>query len=204
MQAAILCMMVALAGCTLHASRQAAPPPAPTPEAAVKQSPAPPLSIPQTSAVLPSPQPVNPDAIPRDPPPREPLPAEKAEVPAARTPPKAGGLRAKQTDTAGTSAPPETEEPAAPAPAVSERAPLQPILSSDQQNQLKSAIAGRKRDVNNLLNKANEHAGNDQTLIDRIHSFLKLSDDAAQRGDYTQADALSERALVLAQELQVE
>ena len=52
--------------------------------------------------------------------------------------------------------------------------------------------------------KAGEHADNDKTLVDRIKSSLNLADEAEKRGDYTQADALLQRALVLAQELKVE
>ena len=123
---------------------------------------------------------------------------------------KATVQQAKQPDTSGTTDAPdpaatqEPEQPAAAAPAASETAPFQPIMSAEQQNQLKTAIATRRRDIVNLLTKAGEHPDNDKTLVDRIKSSLNLADDAEKRGDYTQADALLQRALVLAQELKVE
>ena len=88
--------------------------------------------------------------------------------------------------------------------AASETAPFQPIIPADQQKQLQNAITARKRDVLSLLAKAGEHGGNDKTLVDNIKLFLNLAEDAEKRGDFTQADNLSERALVLAQELKVE
>jgi hypothetical protein len=204
MRVAILCLMVALAGCTLRANRQASTPPAPNPDA-VKPVVQPPLSIPQTSARLPSPQDVNPAAIPPEEPPEEPAAApEKADTqPPSKNNTKraAGPPPAKPAETPAT---PEPEAPAAAAPVVSETAPFQPIISTEQQNKLKTSIASRRSDIAALLAKAGEHPGNDQTQIDRIHSFLKLSEEAAQHGDYTQADALAERALILAQELKVE
>ncbi len=203
MRGAIPCLMVALVGCTMHANRQVSLPPAPN-IAAVKQAPDPPLSIPQTSAALPSPQLIDPAAIPQEHPPQEPPAVEKAEAPAAPIAPKTNGPRTKQTDTTGTQVPPDTEEPAAPAPVPSEQAPFQPIMPLAQQNQLKNSILSRKREIASLLLKASDHPGNDQTLVDHIKSFLKLADEAEQRGDFTQADNLSERALILAQELKVE
>jgi len=199
--------MVALAGCTLHANRQPTPPPAPTAEV-VKPAPDPPLSIPQTSASLNTPREWNAAAIPIDQTPDTPAP-KKVEVSAPTHPPRAAVQQAKQLETSGTTDAPdpaatqEPEQPAAAAPAASETAPFQPIMSAEQQNQLKTNIATRKRDIQSLL-KAGEHADNDKTLVDRIKSSLNLADEAEKRGDYTQADALLQRALVLAQELKVE
>ena len=211
MRGAILCLMVALAGCTLHANHQASLPPAPKPDV-VKPAADPPLSIPQTSASLNTPREWNAAAIPIEQPQEPPAP-EKVDV----LPPvkgnqqhKAAVQQAKQPETSGTTETPdpagtqEPEQPAATAPAANETAPFQPIMPAEQQNQLKAAIATRRRDIQSLLNKAGEHPDNDKTLVDRIKSSLNLADDAEKRGDYTQADALLQRALVLAQELKVE
>src|ERR1017187_9235574 len=62
---ATLLLIVPLVGCTLGASKQAAVPPPPKPAAVQPPAPDPPLSIPQTAVTLPSPQLVNPDAIPK-------------------------------------------------------------------------------------------------------------------------------------------
>jgi hypothetical protein len=176
----------------------------------VKPAPDPPLSIPQTSASLNTPREWNAAAIPTEPQPAPPAP-EKVDVPPTKgNPHKATGLPAKPLDTPGATETPdpagtqEPEQPAATAPAANETAPFQPIMPAEQQNQLKTTITTRRHDIVNLLNKAGEHPDNDKTVIDRIKSFLNLADEAEKRSDYTQADALLQRALVLAQELKVE
>ena len=189
-----LCLME-LAGCTLRGQKQAVAPPPPKPAVVQPPAPEPQLSIPQTVVQLPSAQPVNPDAIP--PAPVGPPPAaEKAETTIAPKPAR----RASPPKPVET----EAEAPAA-APAVEEPAPFQPILSGEEQKRLQGAIETRKREIDERLTRAKGRlSDHDRTLVDRINSFLTLSAKAAQRGDYTQADALSERALILARELQVE
>ncbi|HVN05117.1 MAG TPA: hypothetical protein VMT86_11905 [Bryobacteraceae bacterium] len=197
----ILCVVtlaVALTGCTLGSAKQPATPPPPA-AAAAQATPEGPLSIPQTTVVLPSPQPVNPDAIPKIPAAAAPAP-EKAETaaPAPRTPRRAAAPKPEQ----------ETEadnQPAAPVAAPPEQPPIQPILSPDEQKRIKTAIDGRRREIQDWLNKAKSHqTKQNQSLTDRINSFLTQEQEAEQRGDLTQADALSERAMVLARELQVD
>lgn len=105
--------------------------------------------------------------------------------------------------------PVETEAetpPAAPStPQVQEPAPFQPILSGEEQKRIQGAIESRKREIDDRLTRAKGHlTEHDKSLVERITSFITLSTQAAQRGDYTQADALSERALILAREIQVE
>ena len=189
----LLFMLVVLAGC-VHNRHQAAVPPTPQPVAEQKPEPEPQLSIPQTVVHLPAAQPVNPDAIP-------PVPAGPPPAP----------------EKAGTSVPPrparrasppkqaETEAESPPATTAQEPAPFQPILSAEEQRRLQGAIEVRRREIDGRLVRAKGHlSDHDKSLVDRINSFLTLSAQAAQRGDYTQADALSERALILARELQVE
>jgi len=190
--------LAGLAGCTLHGNQQAAAPPPPKPAAAPQPAPEPQLSIPQTAVQLPSAQAVNPAAIPEAPA-GPPPPPEKPETaasprPVRRTsPPKPAEA--------------EVETPPA-APAVStaqEPAPFQPILSGEEQKRIQEAIGARRREIDERLNRAKGHlTDHDKSLVERINSFLTLSSQAAQRGDYTQADALSERALILARELKVE
>jgi hypothetical protein len=207
MRAAVVCLAVALAGCTLRGSRQPAIPPAPTADLA-KPAPDPPLSIPQTSASLNTPREWNAAAIPYE---ESPIPStsEKVEVAPAARKIRTAGPSTKPPETAGPpdspdpAATPEAE-PAAAAPPESDTAPFQAIMPAEQQTQLKTTLATRKHDILSLLTKAADHGGSDQTLIDRIKSSLKLAEDAAQHGDYTQADDFSKRALLLAQELKVE
>ena len=193
-------MVALLAGCNLRGHKQAAVPPPPKP-ASQQPGPEPQLSIPQTSVTLPAAQNVNPGAIPPAPP--EPQTTdEKAEAPPdnkkppRRTVPAAGATKPE----------PEPEQAPAPTETAVEQPPFQPILGSAEEKRLQDAIAERRRDIAGRLTRVkglrlSEH---DQGLVDRIKSFLRLSADAAERRDYTQADALCERAQILARELQVE
>ena len=189
-------LIVSLAGCTLHQKKQAAVPPPPKPAAI-----APPVaepqaySLPQTSVVLPSPQPVNPDAIP-------PLTSaasqasDKAEAPSAapRVPRRAGGA-AKAGAEQETEAPAAADEPPPPQP------PFQAIVTPEEQKQIATNIETRKKEINERLDRAKRLPGTNQTLVQRIHTFLTQMEEARQHGDYAQADSLSERALILAREL---
>lgn len=183
-----------LSGCTLTAGKKSAVPP-PPPPAVAPPAPEPPLSVPQTSVVLPSPQPVNLDAIP---------PIETAQKAAPeKTEPAAAPPRAARRPAPARQEPePEADAPAAPPP---EQPQIQPIVSADEQKRIRSAIESRRREIGEWFNRAKSHTSNhNQDLIDRINSFLNQSSQAERRGDYTQADVLSERALILARELQVD
>jgi hypothetical protein len=88
---------------------------------------------------------------------------------------------------------------------VQEQAPIQPILSGEEQKRIRDAIEARKREISEKLGHAKAHlSSHDQSLLDRIKTFLAQCGEAEGRGDYSQADALSERALILARELQGE
>jgi hypothetical protein len=200
----LILLVVPLVGCMLHASKQAATPPPPKPAAVQPPAPEAPLSIPQTAVTLPSPQWVNPDAIPKVQVAQE-LPAPgKTEAPPAPHAPKHSAAAPPKPEPE-----PEAETPAPaappPAPAVQEQAPIQPILSADQQKHIQSTIETRKREIEEKLGHAKGGlSSHDKSLVERIQSFLAQCGQAELRGDYSQADALSERALVLARELQGE
>jgi hypothetical protein len=187
-------LILPLAGCTLGATKQAATPPPPKPAAVQPPAPDPPLSVPQTAVTLPDPQPVNPDAIPSAPVAQAPAP-EKIEAPAAP--------RAARRNAASPPKPDESDPP--PTPAVQEQAPIRPILTGDEQKRIQATIEGRKREIADRLARAKGRSSSrEQSLVDRIKTFLAQCAQAEQRGDYSQADALSERALILARELQGE
>lgn len=193
----LVLIMAPLAGCTLGASKQAALPPPPKPAAVQPPAPEPQLSVPQTAVTLPSPQPVNPDAIPAVAAVQAPAP-EKADPP----PPTRASRR---TNAVAPKPEPETEAETTQAPAAPEQAPIQPILSGDEQKRMHEAIDSRKREIEGRLNRAKAHLSeHDKSLVERIHSFLAQCAQAEQRGDYSQADALSQRAAILAQELERE
>jgi hypothetical protein len=196
---ALILLIVPLVGCTLSAGKQAAVPPPPKPAAVQPPAPEPQLSIPQTAVTLPSPQPVNPDAIPS---------VQAAQAPAPEKPEAPPAPRASRRTAAGPPKPepePEAEPEGPPTPAAQEQAPIQPILRGDEQKRIEDAIDTRKREIADKLGRAKRHlSSHDKSLVERINSFLAQCDQAAKRGDYSQADALSERASILARELQVE
>jgi len=199
LRAALILLIVPLVGCTLGASKRAAVPPPPSPAAV--QPPAPeaaPLSIPQTAVTLPGYQEVNPDAIPQ-------VATAQASAPEKPEPPPAA-THTKPRVAAGPPKPEPEDEPETPAaPAVPEKAPIQPILTGEEQKKIQDAIDGRKREIDEKLNRAKGHpSSHDQPLVERIHSFLTQCAEAEKRGDFAQANALSERALILARELQSE
>jgi hypothetical protein len=197
---ALILSIVPLAGCTLGAAKQAAAPPPPNPAAVQPPAPEQPLSIPQTAVLLPSPQQLNPDAIP------PPVPAAPAAPPVKPDPPVAAQKSHRAATPVKQDPEPEAEPEAPPtaAPVVQEQAPIQPILSGEEQRKIQNAIDGRKHTIAETLNRAKHLSQHDQSQVDRIHSFLAQCEDAEKRGDFSQADALSQRALILSQELQVE
>ncbi|HEY1336103.1 MAG TPA: hypothetical protein VGF59_01270 [Bryobacteraceae bacterium] len=197
-------LALSLSGCILGGKPktvQAAPTPKPA-AAAPKPPPPPPLSIPQTQVTLPPAQPVNPDALATAPP----------EEPAGGTPApprptnRRGTPRPQQTPTQA----PETPPPAAtvpagpPAPAPEAPRPkIEEIVPAAEQKQLQeSAVAGR-REARQILDQMRGHRlnGTQKTLRSNIESFLNLSEQAEKRNDMRSAQALAERALVLAREL---
>jgi hypothetical protein len=158
--------------------------------------PEPQLSIPQTAVTLPSPQEVNPEAIP--------VVTAQVSVPEKTDPPPPPRV----TRRAAGPPKPEAEaepEPPAPAPALPEQAPIQPILNGDQQRHIEDAILARRKETMAKLEHAHKPLSkHDEDLVDRITTFLTQCEQAREHGDLSQADALSERALILAREIQVE
>jgi hypothetical protein len=199
--ATLLLMTMALAGCMLRANKQADAPPPPKPAAVQPPAPEQPLSISQTSVTLPDPQEVNPEAIPKAPAVQEvPAPGKTDPPPVPRATRRAATGPPKQE------ADPEPEAPP-PTPAVLEQAPIQPILSGDAVKKIQSAIGDRKKEIADKVSRARAKgrlSTHEQSLVDHIQSFLEQCDQAGLRNDYSQADALSERAVILARELQVE
>lgn len=188
-------MLVCLSGCALRGKKAVPPPPPPKPAAPAAAAPAGPLSIPQTRVELPPPQPLDIRAL--DTGPQEPVAVEPPEAAPA---PKAPRKPAPAPVPATTGPQPETP---APQPAVEERPRLQEIVSPEEKRRLTEEIAARKREINDVLGQVSHRALSEEerSTVERIRSFVQLSDQAAGRGDMRQAEALSERALVLAREL---
>ncbi len=142
---------------------------------------------------LPPPQPVNPDAVA--------LPAPKSEAgarPSTQPRGRFAGPRRRNRK-------PETPVPAAPtpAPADAELAPVQEVLTADERKRFKDSADARKTEIRQLLTQIKSHrlTAEANREVKRIQSLVAQSDDVEKRGDMRQADALAERALILAREL---
>jgi outer membrane biosynthesis protein TonB len=187
--ALILALSALLAGCALQAKKPATPaaPAAPAP-AAKPPAPPPPLSIPQTHVEIPPPQPVSEEALaagqtpPDEPEPVAPPRPVKRSAPAANPRPEAA----------------PAEEPA--------RAPIQEVLSFAERKQLQDSTAEHKREIRHLVELARSRRldSHETGVVARIEGLVKLSGDAEAKGDLREADALAQRALVLAKDLDSE
>jgi hypothetical protein len=184
--------MVLQSACALNGQPKAtvatAAPPQPK-AAETKPGPAPePLSAPQTQVQLPPPQPVNPDVL------LPPRPDEPAAAPVPARPARRASPPQPK---------PETPAPANAAPAETELAPVQELLTADERKRYQESADGRKSEIRQLLMQAKSHrlTAEQNREIKRIQSLVAQSDDVEKRGDMRQADALAERALVLSREL---
>ena len=189
---------IVLAGCSLRGkpAKTAIVPAAPKPVAAPALAPPPsaPLSIPQTRVELPKPQPVDPAALatePRPPELREPDP-----------PPAVAPARPRRTS--------QPASPAAAAPAAAATPPPEPretfqeIVSPAELKRLQDQALARRREANQILDQLSRRqlTGAEQGVAATIRNFLALSEEAEKHNDPRQANALAERAQILAKELQ--
>jgi hypothetical protein len=80
------------------------------------------------------------------------------------------------------------------------------VLSADESKHLQDSAAEHKREIRRLVEQAHLRHLSDPELsaVARIEGMVKLSDDAEAKGDMREADALAERALVLAKDLESE
>jgi hypothetical protein len=196
--------VISLCGCEMKA-RRAQTPPTPRPVPVKAEPPSAiasnePLSIPQTQVRLPSPQPINPEAVATPP---VTLPSEAAVAHPAHRP----GRRPPVAPPVVTPVKPETVETAEtppPAPAVEAPRPrIEPALPAQQRRQLNEGIASRQHKIEQMVASisARRLSESEKRSVERIKSFLNLSHQALERGDTQQAGALADRASLLAQEM---
>ncbi|MGA7235252.1 MAG: hypothetical protein WBY44_06220, partial [Bryobacteraceae bacterium] len=91
----------------------------------------------------------------------------------------------------------------APAPADAGLAPVQEVLTPTERKRLQDSADARKTEVRQLLTQIKSHrlSAEANREVKRVQSLLAQSDDVEKHGDMRQADALAERALILAREL---
>jgi membrane-bound lytic murein transglycosylase B len=187
-------LSILLAGCELRGkpAKSAVPPAAPKPVASAAPAPAPPpaLSIPQTRVELPKPQPVDPAALETEATPPEPLPAVAAPARSRRATPAASQ--------------PVPASPPAATPPPEPRETVQEIVSPAEVKRLQDQAQARRNEVKQILDRLGRRqlTGTQRNVVATIRSFLTLSGEAENHNDMRQADALAERAQILAKELQ--
>ena len=106
----------------------------------------------------------------------------------------------------GTSQPSRTEPPPATTPAVPEPAaapPIQEIVPAAEVKRLQEQAQARRRDVQQILDQLSRRqlGPAQRDVVTTINSLLLSSSDAEKRGDMKTADALADRAQVLARDL---
>jgi hypothetical protein len=81
---------------------------------------------------------------------------------------------------------------------------VQEILPPEELKRLQDSLAARKQEVHRVLDPAltRKLTSQQSAVVSRIQSFLQQSEEAEKRGDWRQADALAERAQILAREFQ--
>ena len=188
-------MAIPLAGCLLRGKPAAKTPTSPSNPVVTQASTAPAnppaLSIPQTRAELPSPQPLPEEALATTPPEEEPPPRP---VPVVKTPPK------RQTTQA---AAPKPETPPVPPPAESERLPVQEIVPAEQQNRLREEANASRRECQQIVKRVQDRRPTraQRGLIDRIQALVKQSESKERSGDLPAAKQLADIALGLAKDM---
>ena len=207
MRKARICIIVAFgvctAGCVLSgkdkkpvASTPAIvrPAPAPTPPPA----PASPLSIPQTQVDLPRQQPpVDANAYSLETTP----PQVEVEAP---TPSRPTTSRRPTTSNPPAPRPEAAQPPATPQTAPPENpAPIQEIVPPSEAKRLQDQAQARRRDVQQMVDQLSRRNLNStqRNSITLINSLMASSTDAEKRADMKLADALAERAQILARDL---
>jgi hypothetical protein len=177
--------------CSLRAKKAAVPvtPAAPNPIAKSTAPPPapPPLSTPQTHIELPAPQPIDTAALATENSPQD--------VP-ANTRPQAGPRRAPVAVPVVVTPP-----PAAP-PVEPPRPTIQEMIPPTELKRLQDEAKSRRDEANQILEQLGKRKqAAHQSVVTSIRNFVTLSLESEQRNDMRQADALAEKAQILAREL---
>jgi hypothetical protein len=77
------------------------------------------------------------------------------------------------------------------------------VYPEEERRRILAEMEKRKGNIEATLHNMNQRSmsPDQKNLAERIESFIKLADDTARRGDFRSAEALSERAEILAREL---
>src|SRR5262249_23121604 len=192
--------ILTLPACSLRSSQASAKPVASAPQPAVPASSLvdtaadEPISVPQTQVTLPNPQPIQAEA----------LSAPKVESPPAAAPASQPPKPRPNTGPRAEPRPQTASQPApAPPPATASRRRIRPVESAAERGRLMGEITTRQRQVQDNLAKARNRPLSDaeKGAVERIRAFLEQAETALKNKDLQQAAALSNRALLLSQDL---
>ncbi|MEO8370260.1 MAG: hypothetical protein ABI806_13755 [Candidatus Solibacter sp.] len=191
-------LAILLAGCDLRPKPKVVTPVTPKPVAAPAPTPAPPpspLSVPQTNVVLPKEQPLDEAALVT-----QPAPPPEPAAPAAGPPQRQRNRPAAVSTPAVTPPPAATTPPATAEP----REPVQEIVPPADFKRLQERAHASRGEAAQILDRVGKRrlTPTQQGVAASIRSFLALSEQAEGYNDMRQADALAERAQILAKELQ--
>jgi hypothetical protein len=201
----ILCAL-AVPSCSLRTRTAAASPVVNTPKPAapsVEMASAAelPMSVPQTQVTLPSPQPIQAEALATvrvESPPTAPPPSQTVK-PRNSTASRSEARQQPAPPAAGPQPPPPAQPPAS-------RRRIRPVESAAERNRLLAEIANHQRQVQDILAKVKNRQSSEaeKTAVERIQAFLDQTEAALKDQDLQQAAALSNRALLLSQDLNAE
>ena len=186
-------LSLAMAGCAARAAKvtkATVTSPAPSPPPA--------LSTPQTRVELPEAQPVDPAALLTEtPPPPAAVPATPAAPARPANPPRPRPQPVRET-------PPAAQPQLAGPPAETPRPAIQELISPAEAKRLQESAQARRAEASRILPSLARRrlTRPQQEVAASIRNFLALSEDAEKHTDPRQADALAERAQILAKELQ--
>ena len=197
-----LAIIVALSGCSLKGKpKTASIPSTPTaggnaPYRSVSPPPEPPYAEPQTRVSLPAPQPVNEQAANIVKPPE---PVAQAQPPA---PKPAKPVRVAQQNTPPAPVQPPPQEPPPP-PQTAVRNRIRPVDSAAERQRLQREIEVRRAEAERIVSEVSSKPLSDaqKDIIVRVQGFLDQAAQALNDNDLRQADALSNRALLLSRDL---
>ncbi len=202
---AVCCLWVLAPSCSIRSAR-AAPKPVAAPSAPARQPQQPveiaadlPISVPQTQVTLPTPQPVQDEALASA---KPDAPTTQPAVPPVKP---ARPAQPKPEPRQSTAAPPPMPPQPAPAPPASRRR-IRPVESAAERRRLTAEIATHQKHVQDILAKARSRQLSDaeKSAVERIQAFLEQTEAALKEQDLQQAAALSNRALLLSQDLNSE
>jgi len=190
--AAVLALALGLTPGCRRAKPKSPPAAAPSPGLVAVAS-AEPLSSPQTTARLPPPQPIPPEAIPAEPE----LPAAPPAAPRATRPKAAPRTRPPAAaPTPVSPAPPSVAAPPREGPGPQ----LRPLLTAEEERKLRRQIEQSLGRAARSLEKLRIPAADKDRLaaVERVRAFVEQAQQARRQGDLARAQSLAERAELLA------